>query len=498
MWEGTAERRRRARDGGACARSTDVTHRLDRAVGVGVLLAGLLLVLALAAAGPATPAAGPVLVLVAHPGDEALGMAGIIASSRAAGRPVYVAVVTNGDLFIRGPASGYCGAAAGANAGQARYGLARDKETIAAMALLDVPWSASIAASRVFFLGYPDAALATIAKASTPWSGDRTGLHRTYAEDGDGADATCDGDFRFLLSGRHSQLSAGALAADIDALLTTVRPRDLYTHAEIDSHRDHAEVYRQVVASLQRTKLAPTLHATLIYPEGGGGGDCPGEWPNPSLASVGGNPQARFTPSIDFTAPPKPSCVGSRRLSWGSWGPPNEWVGVPASMQTSSEASNLKWQVLAKYDSQLLPCPESCDFFRAFVKRREFFWTGPEALPRLGIGRGPVRVSASGKGRILVNCPKGGPDCRGRLTVYQTAVLRSSAALPLKRRILGSGTFRLRAGSARRVALKLNSHGLRRLRQRGSMGVRVAVAPTDGRPAVSRSIRLVLVRAAPR
>jgi LmbE family N-acetylglucosaminyl deacetylase len=494
MGKGIAEGRRRAREGGARARSMDVTHRLDRAVGVGVLLAGLLLVLSLAAAGPATPAAGPVLVVVAHPDDEALGMAGIIASSRAAGRPVYVAVVTNGDLVIRGPASGYCGAAAGANAGQARYGLIRDKETMSAMALLDVPWSASIAASRVFFLGYPDAALATIAKASTPWSGDRTGLHRTYAEDGDGANATCDGDFRFLLSGRHSQLSASDLAADVDALLTRVRPTDLYTHAGIDSHADHAEVYRQVVASLQRTKLAPTLHATLIYPEGGGGGDCPGEWPNPSLASVGGNPQARFTPTIDFTAPPKPSCVGSRRLSWGSWGPPNEWVRVPASMQTSSEASNLKWQVLSKYQSQLARCPFFCDFFRAFVKRREFFWT----LPRPTIGRGPVRVSASGKGRILVNCPKGGPDCRGRLTVYQTAVPRSSAALPLKRRILGSGTIRLRAGLVRRVALKLNSHGLRRLRQRGSMRAHVAVALVDGRPAVSTSIALALARAAPR
>jgi LmbE family N-acetylglucosaminyl deacetylase len=40
---------------------------------------------------------GPVLVVAAHPDDEALGAAGIIARGRAAGRRVVVAVVTNGD-----------------------------------------------------------------------------------------------------------------------------------------------------------------------------------------------------------------------------------------------------------------------------------------------------------------------------------------------------------------------------------------------------------------
>jgi LmbE family N-acetylglucosaminyl deacetylase len=504
---GAAEcaRRRRSRGGAAHGRSAHVRQPLRRSAGL--LVAGLLLALALAAAGPATPAAGPVLVLVAHPDDEALGMAGIIASSRAAGRPVYVAVVTNGDS-AGGSQSGFCGAASGASAAAARVGLLRDKETVAAMAVLDVPWSASLAASRVFFLGYPDAALTTIAQASTPWSGDRTGLHRTYAEDGDGSSGTCNGDFRFLVSGQHSPLSASALAADFDALLTTVKPTDLYTHAEVDSLGDHKEVYRQVVASLRRTTLAPRLHATLIHPEDASA--CLQEWPNPSLASVGGNVQARFTPTIDFAAPPKPSCVGSTTLSWGSWGPPNEWVEVPASMQATSEASNLKWQALSKYASQL-SCPNACSYFRAFVKRREFFWTSsprPTArvtapvdvsLPRrrLTIGGGPVRISASGKGRIWLGCAKVGPNCRGRLTVYRTAVLHSPPAPTRKRRILvGSGAFRLRAGSAYAANLELNTDSLRRLTHRGAMRAHVIAAPADRRPTVSRSIRLVLVRAA--
>jgi GlcNAc-PI de-N-acetylase len=49
-----------------------------------------------------TPAApGAVLVVAAHPDDEALGAAGVIARAVADGRPVFVAVVTNGDSTLR-------------------------------------------------------------------------------------------------------------------------------------------------------------------------------------------------------------------------------------------------------------------------------------------------------------------------------------------------------------------------------------------------------------
>jgi LmbE family N-acetylglucosaminyl deacetylase len=42
-------------------------------------------------------AAGPVLVVAAHPDDEALGAAGVIVRALAAGRRVYAVVVTNGE-----------------------------------------------------------------------------------------------------------------------------------------------------------------------------------------------------------------------------------------------------------------------------------------------------------------------------------------------------------------------------------------------------------------
>jgi hypothetical protein len=48
-------------------------------------------------------------------------------------------------------------------------------------------------------------------------------------------------------------------------------------------------------------------------------------------------------------------------------------------MQTTSEATNRKWQVISKHESQIdcsnpLDYNVNCGYMRSFVKRREFFW----------------------------------------------------------------------------------------------------------------------------
>ena len=52
--------------------------------------------------GTVPPANGPVLVLVAHQDDEALGFAGVIQQARAAGRKVYVVIGTTGTNGVSG------------------------------------------------------------------------------------------------------------------------------------------------------------------------------------------------------------------------------------------------------------------------------------------------------------------------------------------------------------------------------------------------------------
>lgn len=63
-----------------------------------------------------------------------------------------------------------------------------------------------------------------------------------------------------------------------------------------------------------------------------------------------------------------------------------------------------------------------------------------------------MRVALSGRGRIWLACPKGGSDCEGRLTLHRVSELRSPAGLPRAGLVAGSGSFDVRAGSARPVA----------------------------------------------
>ena len=341
----------------------------------------------------ATPAdEQSVLVVVAHPDDEVLGFAGVIARARAQGWRVRVAVVTNGDdrALGRVPLS-FSGARPGWPARVSRLGIRRGKETIAAMALLGLRFTRDPRTSDVLLLGYPNYGLEQIARSEAPWEGDRTGLHRTYAAGGKWRPSN--GDFSHLLRGRHSRLCAADLARDFDDLVELGRPTDVYTHAEFDGHPDHAEVHRQLVAALRRRGRPVTVHSTLIHPPGTRERmyESAQEWPNPGQDSVA-TPFERFTPHLDFMAPP-----GDDGTGWGPLGPPDELIEVPPSMLEADPARNLKLQAITRYVTQL-DCRSrgasyhpSCGYLRAFVKRSEFFWTmhigtqahaGPTPIPQ--------------------------------------------------------------------------------------------------------------------
>ena len=251
------------------------------------------------------------------------------------------------------------------------------------MGELGLQWSTSLGSTDIFFLGYPDARTTQVANSTTGITADGTGLHTTYARAGDGSSAdSCRGDFGYLLNGQHSTLDRVAFARDMDDLLDLTQPADIYTHATFEGHADHREVARQVIAAVIRSHDNVTVHGTLIHPEGTDGCSTLSsfQWPNPA-GDTATDPGLRFTPSLDFTAPPTPTCSSSpTSTSWGPAGAPTETPTVPTSMQAASEASNLKWKAISDYASQLNcqpPGPNwhfSCGYMRAFVKRDEIFW----------------------------------------------------------------------------------------------------------------------------
>jgi LmbE family N-acetylglucosaminyl deacetylase/regulation of enolase protein 1 (concanavalin A-like superfamily) len=330
-------------------------------------------------AGTPPSATGPVLVVAAHPDDESLGAAGIIDRAKAAGRRVYVAIVTNGEGSAVETQANYCNAPSDA-ARAAGYGLLRDREARDAMSVLGLTWSANLQQTELIFMGYPGGRLPDVATTDTPINNSMTGIQRTYAEEFDGNTASCNGDYRYLLSGQHSQFTRTALRNDLDALLAQTSPSDIYTHTSIDGHLDHAEISRQVRAAVRRADRYVRIHETMQHPQGDT--FCMDlssrRWPNPALTN--NNPFARFTPTLDFTTPPANPCnAADASTSWGPLGAPGEWVDVPASMQSTTESANKKWQAISKHASQIDCSTPSdyhvnCGYMRAFVKKREFFW----------------------------------------------------------------------------------------------------------------------------
>jgi LmbE family N-acetylglucosaminyl deacetylase len=276
--------------------------------------------------------ATPLLVLVAHPDDEVLGMAGVIAWARRAGRRVVVAIATNGNAW-----------------GSREDGLRRDAESVAGLELLGVP------RDDVLFLGYPDGALGRLPRFS------RT---QTYALGAGGGE---DGDFRFARTGRHARRTRREFAADVETLVADAG--EIYTHVPFDGHDDHMAVAEQVLAA---ASSGTAVYGTLMHPPGAGA--ClelsASRWPGPP-----GDPAARFRPGDELEPPPSPACAEQPTArSWGPLGPPQVFVDVPDDMQAEDEAENLKWRAIACHASQVGLGGVSAGYMRGFVRRREFFW----------------------------------------------------------------------------------------------------------------------------
>lgn len=124
------------------------------------------------------PAGSRVLVIAPHPDDETLGPGILLSRLTKKGAAVRVVVMTNGDGFTDALAISYHELKP-RREDYLSFGYMRQKETLAAMALLGVPESA------ITFLGYPDGGLLhlwSINNWTEPYTSLRTGQnHNPYS-----------------------------------------------------------------------------------------------------------------------------------------------------------------------------------------------------------------------------------------------------------------------------------------------------------------------------
>jgi LmbE family N-acetylglucosaminyl deacetylase len=292
------------------------------------LIAIAVMVVCAVAAGPAS--ARSILVVAPHPDDETLIAAGVIRQAVEAGDTVTVVVVTNGDR--RGTAVGYT----------------RQAETVAAMSLL------GLAEDDVIFLGHGDELLMTLynAASETTVSTSTGGQTRTYGNRGLGR--TDYHTYRYGVAGDYNRRT---VLQDLTDLLVTFAPDDIYTTSYHDAHYDHKAVHLFLVEALvtlkrQGADVRGRLHESFVH------APCP-----PCNPWVGDPtwPAPGFAPAAPFA---EPQYLATTPLRWTR----AERRPVPPAMQDPVQATNLKYQVLARYPSH----PVSSSL--SFVRKDEFAW----------------------------------------------------------------------------------------------------------------------------
>src|SRR4029077_115360 len=200
-----------------------------------------------------------------------------------------------------------------------------------------------VSASSLVFLGYPDAALATVYAdvSGPPVQSMFTGRSSTYG--------AAQPDFHTLPPGAAALYTRRSALSDIEEILRESQPAQVYVTDCADQHPDHSATYDLVRDAANATGFAGALRTYLVH-------SGPGlEWPWP----IGVTPQTAFASHV----------VGDARYPLGMpWPPP---VRVPIT----SAQSAVKLQALAAHKSQWdLPLERA--FLESFIKSEEIFWTG--------------------------------------------------------------------------------------------------------------------------
>jgi LmbE family N-acetylglucosaminyl deacetylase len=371
-------------------------------------------------------------VLAPHPDDESLMAAHVIASAVRTGRPIHVLVMTNGDL------------------GCERDGWLRERETVAAMAVLGLP------EDRIRFLGYPDGALSALGPIPLPPRERRTEdgacirSNTTYGGHGEHRL-----DVHTALAGSPATYDADSAIGDLVALLEHDRPGDVYVSHPIDAHPDHATTYVLLRRALERARLErlPRIHRAVVH-----AGGC---WPAATDPAE---------PCTEGLVPPR-----------GPYPPLPEPLAayLPTEHVPVSDHGSLGRRAIAEYHSQLHTNVDG-DWLGTFSRAESVYWS--EVLTRQGdrLVRARAQGVSAGQARELAP-PSRELDhevpasIHTTLSIAQRAPLRASfeAQVPerasveiqlLARRSDPASGYRLAIRSGADVELRSGERVLRALR----------------------------------
>jgi LmbE family N-acetylglucosaminyl deacetylase len=263
-----------------------------------------------------------VLIVAPHPDDDIIYGSGVAANALAAGETVKVVYMTNGDYY-----------------GGVSLGLGREDAAVNAQTE-----HIGTAENDLLFLGYPDGYLQTLLQdypnAGQVFTSGASGQSATYGDRGLGRS-----DYHFYRFGAHANYNGADVYQDLESIIATYRPADVYTTGADDQHPDHLSTYTFVRGALQACMAAdgsfsPTLHTTVVHHDND-------SWPQP------------VDPTADVIMP---AWLPYTTLVWSS----RESLRVPQAMQSPDLNVNPKYLALATHGVTAS--------WGQFVHRDEVFW----------------------------------------------------------------------------------------------------------------------------
>ena len=270
-----------------------------------------------------------VMVIAPHEDDEILAFAGSIMAAAGRGDTVKVVLMTNGDYFGKE--------------------LAEVRIAESAKALEHL----GIGKEDIIVMGYGDV---QIGEFYIDGSSDEVRTSHAGLTSTSGAPSLGIYDYHLLDKGEHASYTSNNFRGDLENIIRTVRPDEIYTVSEYEWHPDHKYsclITRDVIKSIQKdTDYHPVVYQSVVHGE-------EATWPERLKTDSSGNPDVeRFTY-------PFPS--GNVPLEWNK----AERIYLTADM------------IKAKYDAigEFVTQNEGTDKFDgnsgfnyAFVKADEFYW----------------------------------------------------------------------------------------------------------------------------